>query len=156
MSSKTKKAQRGKARPAKRTRPAARKSAGLVLTYANLSTALTDPQMLSRYDRAYAHVRAQLGRTYPLLIGGADREAAETAAKRTPVDTDISAVLFGPFGDLHRADKRAPFVTEGYVDINPEDAKSLGVEDGDYVWIDSDPSDRPQTGRRRSRLVPAL
>ena len=31
-------------------------------------------------------------------------------------------------------------------DINPEDAKTLGVEDGDYVWIDSDPEDRPFRG----------
>jgi len=64
----------------------------------------------------------------------------------TPIDTDMIAVLFGPFGDLHRHDKRAPFVTEGYVDINPEDAKELGVEDGDYVWIDPDPEDRPFRG----------
>jgi nitrate reductase alpha subunit len=64
----------------------------------------------------------------------------------TPIDTDMVAVLFGPFGDLYRHDKRSPFVTEGYVDINPLDAKELGVEDGDYVWIDSDPSDRPFRG----------
>lgn len=64
----------------------------------------------------------------------------------TPIDTDIVAVLFGPFGDLHRADKRAPFVTEGYVDIHPADARALGVEDGDYVWIDPDPEDRPFRG----------
>ncbi|MGE5945497.1 MAG: molybdopterin oxidoreductase, partial [Betaproteobacteria bacterium] len=38
------------------------------------------------------------------------------------------------------------FVGEGYVDIHPSDAKELGVEDGDYVWIDSDPSDRPFRG----------
>jgi nitrate reductase alpha subunit len=41
-----------------------------------------------------------------------------------------------------------PFVTEGYVDVNPADAKELGVEDGDYVWVDSDPSDRPFRGYR--------
>ena len=64
----------------------------------------------------------------------------------TPVDTDMVAILFGPFGDIYRHDKRSPFVTEGYVDINPDDAKALGVEDGDYVWIDSDPSDRPFRG----------
>lgn len=61
----------------------------------------------------------------------------------TPVDTDIVAVWFGPFGDVYRRDKRKPFVTEGYVDINPLDAKELGIEDGDYVYIDADPSDRP-------------
>ncbi len=63
-----------------------------------------------------------------------------------PVDTDMIAILFGPFGDVHRHDKRMPFVTEGYVDIHPEDARGLGVDDGDYVWVDSDPSDRPFRG----------
>lgn len=67
-------------------------------------------------------------------------------AHTTPVDTDIIAVWFGPFGDMHRRDKRKPFVTELYIDINPADAQSLGVEDGDYVWIDADPSDRPFRG----------
>ena len=60
-------------------------------------------------------------------------------------------MLFGPFGDVHRHDKRTPFVTEGYVDIHPSDAKELGVEDGDYVWIDSDPEDRPFRAGRRTR-----
>jgi nitrate reductase alpha subunit len=64
----------------------------------------------------------------------------------TPIDTDVVAVLFGPFGDPYRHDKRSPFVTEGYVDINPSDARELGVEDGDYVWIDPDPEDRPFRG----------
>jgi nitrate reductase alpha subunit len=68
----------------------------------------------------------------------------------TPIDTDMVAVLFGPFGDLYRQDKRKPFVTEGYVDIHPADAKELGIEDGDYVWIDSDPSDRPYRGWKKS------
>jgi nitrate reductase alpha subunit len=67
-----------------------------------------------------------------------------------PVDTDMVAMLFGPFGDVYRHDKRMPFVTEGYVDIHPSDAKELGVEDGDYVWIDSDPSDRPFRGWQKN------
>lgn len=67
-------------------------------------------------------------------------------AHTTPIDTDMNAVLFGPFGDIHRQDKRMPFVTEGYVDINPTDAREMGVEDGDYVWIDPDPEDRPFRG----------
>lgn len=64
----------------------------------------------------------------------------------TPIDTDMVAILFGPFGDIYRRDKRAPFVTEGYVDINPTDAQEIGVNDGDYVWIDADPEDRPFRG----------
>ncbi|ASV74111.1 Respiratory nitrate reductase alpha chain [Thermogutta terrifontis] len=67
-------------------------------------------------------------------------------AHTTPIDTDMIAILFGPFGDIYRHDRRAPFVAEGYVDINPADAKELGIEDGDYVWIDGDPEDRPFRG----------
>ncbi|MHC4584149.1 MAG: molybdopterin-dependent oxidoreductase [Planctomycetota bacterium] len=66
-----------------------------------------------------------------------------------PVDTDIIAIWFGPFGDAHRRDKRMPWVGEGYVDINPDDAKSLGIEDGDYVWVDADPEDRPYHGEKK-------
>jgi nitrate reductase alpha subunit len=71
-------------------------------------------------------------------------------AHTMPIDTDMVAFLFGPFGDVYRHDKRSPFVAEGYVDINPEDARALGVEDGDYVWIDSDPSDRPFRGWQKN------
>jgi nitrate reductase alpha subunit len=69
----------------------------------------------------------------------------------TPIDTDMVAILFGPFGDIYRHDKRSPFVTEGYVDINPADALELGIQDGDYVWIDPDPEDRPFRGWQRNK-----
>jgi nitrate reductase / nitrite oxidoreductase, alpha subunit len=72
-------------------------------------------------------------------------------AHTTPIDSDMISVLFGPFGDLYRRDKRSPFVGEGYVDIHPSDAKELGVEDGDYVWIDSDPEDRPFRGWQKDK-----
>lgn len=64
----------------------------------------------------------------------------------TPVDTDIVAVWFGPFGDMMRHDRRAPYITEGYIEVHPDDARSVGVNDGDYVWIDADPEDRPFRG----------
>ena len=64
-------------------------------------------------------------------------------AHTTPVDTDFTGVLFGPFGDVYRHDKRLPSVTEGYVDLNPTDAKELGLDDGDYVFVDAAPGDRP-------------
>ena len=72
-------------------------------------------------------------------------------AHTMPIDTDVIAVLFGPFGDLYRHDKRSPFVTEGYVDMNPDDARALGIQDGDYVWIDSDPEDRPFRGWQNNK-----
>ena len=62
------------------------------------------------------------------------------------VDTDIVALWFGPFGTMHRNDKRMPFITEAFVDINPLDAKEMGVEDGDYIYVDADPHDRPFHG----------
>jgi nitrate reductase alpha subunit len=55
-------------------------------------------------------------------------------------------VYFGPFGDAYRHDKRTPWVNEGYADINPADAREIGLEDGDYIWIDADPEDRPYRG----------
>jgi len=71
-------------------------------------------------------------------------------AHTTPVDLDILAAWFGPFGDARRHDKRSPFVGEGYVDINPLAAHELGIEDGDYVWIDADPTDRPYRGAKQN------
>ena len=61
-------------------------------------------------------------------------------------DIDILSVWWGPYGDMYRHDKRKPWVGEGYVDVNPEDAKEQGIQDGDYVWIDADPHDRPFHG----------
>jgi nitrate reductase alpha subunit len=67
-------------------------------------------------------------------------------AHTMPIDTDFMAALFGPFGDMYRRDKRMPGSGEMYVDINPADGRELGVNDGDYVWIDGDPADLPFRG----------
>lgn len=67
-------------------------------------------------------------------------------AHTMPVDTDFMAALFGPFGDMYRRDKRSPSAGEMYVDIHPLDGKELGIQDGDYVWIDGDPKDLPFRG----------
>ena len=67
-------------------------------------------------------------------------------AHTTPVDTDFTGVLFGPFGDVYRHDRRMPSITEGYVDMHPQDARDLKIEEGDYVYIDADPEDRPYRG----------
>lgn len=81
-------------------------------------------------------------------------------AHTTPVDLDLMAVWFGPFGDMHRLDRRMPWVGEGYVDRNPEDARELGIEDGDYVFVDGDPEDRPFRGWQKRpedyRVHPAV
>ncbi|ELY91880.1 molybdopterin oxidoreductase [Natrialba hulunbeirensis JCM 10989] len=56
------------------------------------------------------------------------------------------AVWWGNYGDMHREDERMPFFGEGYIEMNPEDAREEGLSDGDYVWVDADPSDRPYEG----------
>jgi nitrate reductase alpha subunit len=70
------------------------------------------------------------------------------ACHSTGASVDLGAVYLGPFGDFYRHDRRKPWVSEGYIDLNPEDAKELGIEDGDYVHCDGDPSDRPFVGFR--------
>jgi 1-pyrroline-5-carboxylate dehydrogenase len=79
-----------KKNPAKR-KPASKK-AKLQLSYATLSTSLSDPDMLAKFDKAYAKVRSQIGekaRTYPLFIGGKERRVAVTFARTSPINTDV-------------------------------------------------------------------
>jgi len=50
------------------------------------------------------------------------------------------------FGDPYRIDKRSPGVGEHQMHINPEAARDLNVKDGDYVYVDANPADRPYVG----------
>jgi nitrate reductase / nitrite oxidoreductase, alpha subunit len=110
--------------------------------------ATSDLSTEARQVRNVQHTGEELLKTKHPLVSKGFKFIFHTPKYRhgthtTPVDTDMVAVWFGPFGDIYRRDKRSPYVTEGYLDINPADAKELGVEDGDYVYVDSDPSDRP-------------
>jgi nitrate reductase alpha subunit len=60
--------------------------------------------------------------------------------------TDWNLIWGSSFGDPYRTDKRSPQVGEPEVRINPDDGKALRVEDGDYVFVDADPGDRPYVG----------
>jgi len=50
------------------------------------------------------------------------------------------------FGDPYRIDKRLPNVSEHQVHMNPQAARDLGLKDGDYVYVDANPADRPYLG----------
>jgi nitrate reductase alpha subunit len=50
------------------------------------------------------------------------------------------------FGDPYRLDKRAPSVGEHQLHMNPQAARDLGINDGDYVYVDANPADRPYRG----------
>ncbi len=68
------------------------------------------------------------------------------ACHSTGASTDLDVVYWGPFGDFYRHDKRKPWIGEGYIDLNPDDAREMGIDDGDYVYCDGDPTDRPFVG----------
>jgi len=48
--------------------------------------------------------------------------------------------------DYQREDKRLPGVGDRQIQLNPEDAKKRGLENGDYVYVDANPDDRPFIG----------
>ncbi len=50
------------------------------------------------------------------------------------------------FGDPYRRDKRLPFFGDQQLHMNPDDAQELGLNNGDYVYLDSNPADRPFRG----------
>ena len=50
------------------------------------------------------------------------------------------------FGDPLRVDKRSPGVSDRQIQMNPQAAMDLGLEDGDYVYVDANPADRPYRG----------
>jgi nitrate reductase alpha subunit len=52
------------------------------------------------------------------------------------------------FGDPYRLDKRAPCVGEHQLNMNPQAARDLGINDGDYVYVDANPADRPYLGAK--------
>ncbi|MXV61900.1 molybdopterin-dependent oxidoreductase [Natronorubrum sp. JWXQ-INN-674] len=70
------------------------------------------------------------------------RHGAHTFANALP----NIAVWWGNYGDFDREDERRPYIGEAYLEMNPEDARAEGLEDGDYVWVDADPEDRPYRG----------
>jgi nitrate reductase alpha subunit len=50
------------------------------------------------------------------------------------------------FGDPYRLDRRLPNVSEHQLHMNPQAARDLGLNDGDYVYVDANPADRPYLG----------
>ncbi len=63
-------------------------------------------------------------------------------------NVDWHMIYDSSFGDPHRMDKRSPYVGEQQMHINPHAAKELGINNGDYVYVDANPADRPYVGAR--------
>jgi nitrate reductase alpha subunit len=60
--------------------------------------------------------------------------------------TDWNVIWASDFGDPRRVDKRQPGVGDQQLHINPQAARDLGLADGDYVYVDANPADRPYVG----------
>jgi len=65
-------------------------------------------------------------------------------------DTDWNLIWDSNFGDPWRTDRRSPGVGEHQLHMNPQAAKDLGLNDGDYVYVDANPADRPYRGWKES------
>jgi len=59
---------------------------------------------------------------------------------------DWTIILDSNFGDPYRMDKRLPGPGDHQLHMNPQAAKDMGLEDGDYVFVDANPADRPYIG----------
>jgi nitrate reductase / nitrite oxidoreductase, alpha subunit len=59
---------------------------------------------------------------------------------------DWNLIWNNNFGDPYRMDKRSPGAGEHQLHINPAAAKDLAINDGDYVYVDANPVDRPYRG----------
>jgi nitrate reductase alpha subunit len=49
-------------------------------------------------------------------------------------------------GDPLRTDKRIPGFGDHQLHMNPDDARAMGIKNGDYVYVDANPADRPFRG----------
>jgi len=50
------------------------------------------------------------------------------------------------FGDPYRHDKRSPGVGDRQIQMNPLAGRDQGLREGDYVYVDANPADRPFIG----------
>jgi nitrate reductase alpha subunit len=79
-------------------------------------------------------------RFYGLTPKGRHRVHSSWAA------VDWSQIWDSNFSDIKRRDRRMPSIGEHQMHINPADARQLGLKNGDYVYVDANPADRPFRG----------
>lgn len=59
---------------------------------------------------------------------------------------DWHLMLDSNFGDPYRRERRLPGFGDHQLHMNPDDAREMGINDGDYVYVDANPEDRPFRG----------
>ncbi len=81
------------------------------ITYATLSA--DNDELQTSFDAALERARAELGRTYPMIIGSEERTGAETFEDRSPIDTDVVVARF-PAGTRQDARDAIAAAREAY------------------------------------------
>ena len=103
-----------------------------------------DPQREAAVGRGQRDQELPLGERLPVLLPD-----AEVAPPRALVLVErglASASGTRTSAIPYRLDKRAPNVGEHQLHMNPQAARDLGINDGDYVYVDANPADRPYLG----------
>jgi nitrate reductase alpha subunit len=59
---------------------------------------------------------------------------------------DWNTIWSSNFGDPLRMDRRLPSASDRQIQVNPDAATAIGLQDGDLVWVDANPADRPYVG----------
>jgi 1-pyrroline-5-carboxylate dehydrogenase len=87
------------------------------ITYATLSA--ENPELQEAFDAAVESGRAELGRTYPMLIGSELRSSTKTFEHRSPIDADIVVSRFpvGTRQDVRDAVEAARVAFPGWRDL---------------------------------------
>ena len=114
-----------------------------------ISVASTDPE--HRQIRNVKMPWAQVKKTVNPLWAQGFRFFCSTPKSRHTTHSswstvDWHAIWSSNFGDPYRMDKRHPNMADRQIQMNPRAAKDLGIEDGDYVYADANPKDRPYAG----------
>ena len=86
---------------------------------------------LVSYDESAETIVAD---AYRLAMGYSRDQVGDDEALRRILDPALNP---------YRLDKRAPCVGEHQLHMNPATARDLGINDGDYVYVDANPADRP-------------
>jgi 1-pyrroline-5-carboxylate dehydrogenase len=109
----------------------------VVVTFKLTYSTMFDPpeEMHVRFDAALREVRAGLGATHPMHLGGEDVAAARAYDKRSPVDRRLVLGRF-PLGELSDVD-RAVAAAKGAFD----------------TWRTTPPAERVRLARRVSQLL---
>lgn len=103
------------------------------VTYSTLAS--PDPLLHQYYEEAVIEAKANFGKTFPMLIGGEERFAEKTFAKKSPIDTDMVMGYFqyGSEQDAHDAVAAARAAFPGWRDTPWQERVAIMRQAADLI-----------------------